>query len=127
MKGLITLIPLPAMIGLSNAAHFSCAREVPQERSILTEKLILTEDAQQKICAMYFDNVNGIIGAPLPDKEEEAQPIRNDDEWSEEDNKGDNHAIWPRSLPAVDRQRTGLQRDSHAARQRRTIRRWFLL
>ena len=96
MKGLITLIPLPAMIGLSNAAHFSCAREVPQERSILTEKLILTEDAQQKICAMYFDNVNGIIGAPLPDKEEEAQPIRNDDEWSEEDNKGDNHAIWPR-------------------------------
>ncbi|KAM0696753.1 hypothetical protein Q7P36_004002 [Cladosporium allicinum] len=98
MKGLITLIALPAMIGLSNAAHFSCAREVSQEKSILTEKLILTEDAQQKICAMYFDNVNGIIGAPLPDKEEEAQPITNDDE-SEEDNEGDNHPIWPRENP----------------------------
>jgi hypothetical protein len=86
MKGLITLLALPATISLSNAAQVSCAREAPQD------KFILSEDAQQKICAMYFDNINGIRGAPLPDKEQEAQPITNDDnEWLDPD--ADDHNI----------------------------------
>jgi hypothetical protein len=41
---------------------------------------------------MYFDNINGIRGAPLPDKEQEAQPITNDDnEWLDPD--ADDHNI----------------------------------
>jgi hypothetical protein len=92
MKTLI-IIALPAMISLSNAAHFSCAtREAPQE-----ERLILSEDAQQKICAMYFDNINGIRGrAPLPDKEQEAQPLTHDNEWPDAGDARDISAVLPR-------------------------------
>jgi hypothetical protein len=51
MKKLLTLVALPAIVSLSNAAHFSCAQEAPHE-----EKSILSEAAQQELCAMYFDN-----------------------------------------------------------------------
>jgi len=93
MKGLIKFIALPAIISLSNAAHFSCTHDASQE------ELLLSEDTQQKVCAMYFDNINGLRGvAPLPDKEQEAQPITGDDEWFNADagDHRDNSAVWPR-------------------------------
>jgi hypothetical protein len=68
-KAIITFIALPFMISLCKAAHFSCARELPHE------KIVLSKDAQQQICAMYIDNLNGIRGAPLPDKEQFAKPL----------------------------------------------------
>lgn len=68
-KAIITFIALPFMISLSEAARFSCARELPHE------KIVLSKDAQQQICAMYIDNLNGIRGAPLPDKEQFAKPL----------------------------------------------------
>jgi hypothetical protein len=69
VKAIITFIALPFMIGLSEAARFSCARELPHG------KIVLSNDAQQQICAMYIDNLNGIRGAPLRDKEYFAKPL----------------------------------------------------
>jgi hypothetical protein len=68
-KAIITFIALPFMISLSEAARFSCARDLPHE------KIVLSKDAPQQICAMYIDNLNGIRGAPLPDKEQFATPL----------------------------------------------------
>jgi hypothetical protein len=68
-KAIITFIALPFMVSLCKAAHFSCARELPHE------KIVLSKDAQQQIRAMYIDNLNGIRGAPLPDKEQFAKPL----------------------------------------------------
>jgi hypothetical protein len=72
MKQLITLIALPFMITLSSAAHFSCAREAPQE------KIFMDKSTQQQICAMCFNEMDGIRSALLPNKEQEAEPIAND-------------------------------------------------
>jgi hypothetical protein len=68
-KAIITFIALPFMVSLCKSTHFSCARELPHE------KIVLSKDAQQQICAMYIDNLNGIRGAPLPDKEQFAKPL----------------------------------------------------
>jgi hypothetical protein len=47
---------------------------------------------------MYLDNINGIRGALLPDKEQIAQPITDDDEWPRDDHENNkNNAIWPRA------------------------------
>jgi hypothetical protein len=68
-KAIITFIALPFMISMSEAARFSCARDLPHE------KIVLSKHAQQQSCAMYIDNLNGIRGAPLPGKEQFATPI----------------------------------------------------
>jgi hypothetical protein len=73
MKQLIAFTALPFMITLSNAAHFSCAREAPQE------KIFMDKSIQQQICAMCFNKMDGIRSALLPDKEQEAEPITNND------------------------------------------------
>jgi hypothetical protein len=72
MKQLIAFIALPFVITLSSVAHFSCARQAPQE------KIPMDKSTQQQICAMCFDKMDGISGGLLPDKEQEAEPITND-------------------------------------------------
>ena len=83
-KAIITFIALPFMISLCSAAHFSCAREPPHE------KIVLSQDAQQQICAMYIDNLNDIPSAPLPDKEQFATPI---DELSSSSNSNNARSL----------------------------------